>query len=263
MANLAQLEKLFWRAVRSDRPLAELDGAFVGSDELSAARRVGIYRSAYWSRQERVLVETFPAVRAVQGDERFRRLAWAYLKQHPSEHFAIERVGRHFPEFLTEHGELSAYVSDLARLEWARLEVLLAPASNPLKVDALLGVDFAAARARLCASVRLLQQFSPAALRVWRDRVAPEAVEGEEREGCLVWRHGYHVRHRPLAPVERSALELLGAGHDFARVCSVFAGPGAAEAATRCIGRWFRDGVLCAFETGQGTGQPGPLGRAR
>src|SRR5688572_6937578 len=100
MANLAQLEELFWRAVRSDRPLVELEAAFVGSAELSAARRIAIYRSAYWCRQERVLADTFSVVQAIVGDQCFRRLAAVYLKQHPSQRCAIEWVGCRFPEFL-------------------------------------------------------------------------------------------------------------------------------------------------------------------
>jgi hypothetical protein len=252
MANLAQLEELFWRAVRSDRPVLELEAELVGSVELSAARRMGIYRSAYWMRQERVLMDTFPVVRALVGDARFRRLAAAYLNQHPSERPAIEWIGHRFPDALASHADLPGFVHDVARLEWARLEVLLASPSVALGLDALRGLDFAAARAQLCPSVRVLH-LCKVALQAWRDHTTLTTVGGEERIGCLVWRHGHQASHRALDPTEHAALELLRGGHDFARVCTVFSGPGDAEAAARCIGRWIRDGLLCAIDAGQGT----------
>jgi hypothetical protein len=270
--NLAQLEALFWRAVRAECPPPELELEFVGSAALGATRRMGIYRHAYWARQERVLADTFPRVRAVTGEARFRHLVASYLKAHPSEQPAVEWVGRRFPDLLAAHAELPAYTADLARLEWARLEVLLAPPSIALRMDALQGLDLARARAELSSSARLLD-LSPQALDAWRDheraaasekgRVLPPAaarprgrthgaasrdLRGEVLS-CVVWRHEHRVSHRTLDATEHEALALLCAGHDFSRVCAIFADPGAAEAAARCIGRWIQDGLLCALRT--------------
>jgi hypothetical protein len=246
MASLARLEALFWRAVRSDLPLPEVEAEFAGSVELSTAHRMAIYRNAYWLRQERVLAETFPRVAANLGAERFRRLAADYLTRHPSEHPAIEWIGRHFPEALSSCHGVPAGLRDLARLEWARLEVLLAPATALFCVEALRDLDFAQARARLCPSVRVLE-LSQWALQAWRGPAAcPEESASTERAGCLVWRRGHAASHRALHQPEYEALELLRAGHTFGEICSVFEEPQAAEKAARCIGRWIRDGVLCA-----------------
>jgi hypothetical protein len=246
MASLAQLEALFWHAVRSDRPLAEVEAEFAGSVELSAARRMAIYRNAYWLRQERVLADTFPRVAAIVGAERFRRLVADYLTRYPSERPAIEWIGHHFPEALSSCHDVPGYVRDLARLEWARLEVLLAPATPVFRVDELHGLDFAEAHARLCPSVRVLQ-LSQRALQGWRGPTAcHEESESAERTGCLVWRRGHTASHRSLDQPEYEALALLRAGHTFGQICSIFAEPGAAEKAARCTGRWFRDGLLCA-----------------
>lgn len=252
MASLTQLEALFWRAVRSDRLLAEVEAQFTGSVELSTARRMAIYRDAYWLRQERVLADTFPRVAAIVGAERFRRLVADYLARYPSDRPAIEWIGRHFPEALSSCGDVPEDVRDLARLEWARLEVLLAPATAVFCVDELQGLDFAEARAQLCPSVRVLE-LSQWALQASRDPAARgEESASAERAGCVVWRRGHAASHRSLDQSEYEALQLLRAGHTFGQICSVFAEPGAAEKAARCIGRWFRDGLLCAPDPREG-----------
>lgn len=253
MANLAQLEELFWRAVRSDRVIVELDAVFVGNVELSARRRLGIYRSAYWARQERVLADTFPVVRAIMGEQRFRRVGLAYLRRHPSQHPAIEWIGRRFPDALGSCDDLPAYLQDVAHLEWTRLEVLLAPANAVATLNALCELDFASAHAELCSNVRVLQ-LSQQALRAWRDRVAPSPQEGRQRVACLVWRQQHQARHRVLDHEEQAALELLRGGHDFGHICSVFADPGAAERAAGCIGRWIQTGLLSKLGVSQSTG---------
>ena len=91
--NLAELERFFYDSVRADRPPRDIGHVFVGSTRLGAVRRMSIYHSAYWGRQIRTLSETFPHVSRALGDERFRRIAHAYLVECPSEKPAIEFVG--------------------------------------------------------------------------------------------------------------------------------------------------------------------------
>jgi hypothetical protein len=250
MANLAQLEELFWRAVRSNRTPAEIEAELVGSAAFGAVRRMSIYRSAYWVRQGRVLGDTFPAVRASVGEAHFRRLAADYLRRHPSEHPAIEWIGQRFPEALICRADIPAYVPDLARLEWARFCALLAPPASVMRVEDLHGVDFPSARARLSPSLRMLR-LSRRALDAWREHAAARsgADAGAEPNGligCLIWRRGHDVGQRLLHAEEWTALEQLAAGHDFAHVCAVF-GDRETQTAALCIGRWFREGLVSAL----------------
>ena len=248
--NLARLEEQFWRTVRAAVPASELEAHFVGSDQLCATQRMNIYRRAYWLRQERALAETFPRLRAQLGDERFGRLVASYLRQHPSDRPAIEWVGRRLPDALGSRSDLPSYLADLARLEWARIEVLLAPDAHAVvSLDSLREVDFATARAELGPHVRVLQ-LRRRALFAWREDPAPrEASEGDQQVGCVVWRQGHRAHHRSISEVEHSALELLRGGHDFAAVCSSFSGPQAAEAAATTLGRWIRDGLLSGLRS--------------
>lgn len=267
MANLAELEQLFWRTARSGRTPPAVTAEFIASPELDAAGRLAIYHRAYWVRQERVLAETFPAVRAILGEARFRGLVAAYLRRHPSEHPAIEWVGRRLPETLGATADVPGYVAEVAQLEWARLEALLSPASPVLQVEDLRGVDFAAAAGLLCPGVRMLR-LSRRALRAWREQAssslgqradAGARAEPEAPVCLLVWRGGHKVRERTLEEDEWAALELLRAGCDFASVCAAFGG-GSAEAAARCIGAWIRDGLLRALAHGARESQRGPAG---
>jgi hypothetical protein len=247
--NLARLEALFWGAVRSKTPPAELCEAFVGDERLDAVRRMAIYRSAYWTRQQRTLSEIFSRLRDALGPEAFDRLAIEYLDAFPSESPAIEWVGRHFPTFL-EHPErdLAGPISDLSRLEWARLESLLArDEKRSVSAADLASCDVPNCCASLRPDVRLLR-LSPPALELW-EKPAPDKArrdhEDVPRVGCVVWRRHHAVRHVVVEEPEFSALELLARSEPLSVVCDAFPEPGAVPTATRAIGAWLGRGWLC------------------
>ncbi|MEI9949260.1 MAG: DNA-binding domain-containing protein [Pseudomonadota bacterium] len=95
--NLAELQHYFARAATSGSgPLPELDRVFLGSERLSAKDRLAIYNRGYFYRLLDALASVFSQTKRLLGDPQFERLALAYLARHPSEHPAVERVGRSF-----------------------------------------------------------------------------------------------------------------------------------------------------------------------
>ncbi len=116
------------------RPLARNGGMRRGSravrlvkpnDRLTSFERLEIYNVQYWMRVLDSLREDFPGVAAVLGEEKFARLAEAYLDRHPSRSYTLRNLGdrlegfiRRNPRWTRPHTALAA---DLARLEWAQV----------------------------------------------------------------------------------------------------------------------------------------------
>ena len=127
--KLAETQALFWEAVRARRAPAALREVFVSRGELDADARMQIYRAAYWSRHEKVLQDSFPALLERVGAPTFRKLVAGYIERHPSTEVAIERAGQGFPAFVSSAaalGEPCAALGELAELEWARVLAVLA-----------------------------------------------------------------------------------------------------------------------------------------
>src|SRR5439155_1078841 len=141
--SLRELQRLFWRSLADapggGSPAPGLVELIAPRATLDAGARVGVYADAYCGRLRDVLREDFPHVAALLGP-RFEETARGYLRAHPSEHPSVRHLGRMFADFLEHRPDLPPYLGDLARLEWARIEVFDAPDARSLNAAALRGV---------------------------------------------------------------------------------------------------------------------------
>ncbi|MGC4074747.1 MAG: DNA-binding domain-containing protein [Nibricoccus sp.] len=105
------------------------------SATLRPIERVEIYNRMYWFRLLECIATDFPGLRALLGDERFWKLAEAYLRAHPSRSFTLRNLGAKLPRFVAQQSKWTKphteAASDLARFEWAQIlafdDVKLAP----------------------------------------------------------------------------------------------------------------------------------------
>jgi hypothetical protein len=107
---------------------------------LSAAERLGLYQYGYYARLVECLADDYPVLQHALGEERFEALARRYIEACPSGDPNLNFFGRRLPEFclaqgrwLSEHG----FASELARLEWAMVEVFHACAAPVLSLSEL------------------------------------------------------------------------------------------------------------------------------
>jgi hypothetical protein len=193
------------------------------------------------------LASVFERTKLALGDAEFERLGLQYVAQRPSEHPAVERVGRHFAAFLAEQSSPSPALVDLARLEWARLRALVAP--DPSAIALAHAID----RARFPHSrLRFVQAFSlleldPGALASFPGILAGDAwadMRGEDTKkvGVAVYRKRYAVQHEALAPLEFAALARATQGATVSEFCEVFATSNETEDTARAfhvVFSWF------------------------
>jgi hypothetical protein len=95
------------------------------NDRLTAFERLQIYNQQYWWRLLGAFGEDFRGLRAVLGEQKFDRLAVAYLEAFGSHSWNLRNIGSELVAFLEKNPKLthprSELALDVARVEWARV----------------------------------------------------------------------------------------------------------------------------------------------
>jgi hypothetical protein len=128
-------------AVLSDGDASAV-ASLVHSGSLPAAERVAIYGNNSWMAFRNSLELSFPVVARLGGCDWFGSVARRYRAAHPSRNGNLQYVGQEFPGFLATElaGGRHEVIADVAALEWAYQEVLVAPEAPPFDTDALAAV---------------------------------------------------------------------------------------------------------------------------
>lgn len=117
------------------------------NDRLTSFERLEIYNRMYWFRVLDSLYDDCPGLRAVLGDKKFIRLAEAYLVKYPSGSFTLRNLPSRLAKFIREEPRFTKphtdLCHDLARFEWARVEVFDTASRPVFTVDDLLDVPAA------------------------------------------------------------------------------------------------------------------------
>src|SRR6516165_909152 len=104
-----------------------LRASLVADDDAPAARhvfpagRLEVYRNTFAGVLVNALRLSYPAVQKLVGEAFFEGAARAFIAGHPPASACLDDYGAAFPEFLAAFSPASslAYLSDVARLEWA------------------------------------------------------------------------------------------------------------------------------------------------
>jgi hypothetical protein len=191
--SLRELQR--WFASVTTHPAGVLDGRLghersqklerlvTPGPRLSAVERVQIYQQGYFARLVECLLDDYPALSYALGDATFEALARAYIEKHPSRSRSLNAYGQHLATFCRSRPEAwASCAADLARLEWALVEVIHEPVDQRLAPDALAKIPAARWQtARLLPSrgMRLLDFDYPVNdfFQAFRDERAPELPE--------------------------------------------------------------------------------------
>jgi hypothetical protein len=257
MPSLRDVQLRFFDAVAGGGTVdAELGAVVCGQGELDAAARIAIYADMYRARLLDVLREDFPRTRAVLGDEAFSGMASRYLVRHPSVHPSVRHLGARFADHLAVEPGPCPFVADLARLEWARVEVFDAADAEPLRLTDLHAIapeEWPRLTLRPIAACRVVTAGWPVH-RIWAAAAGPGVeVEWTAAPATVrVWREGWSVSHAAMGVTETVALRAIEHGASFAEVCTAVEGGRDADAVAHEVGalllRWLEDGLLARWE---------------
>jgi hypothetical protein len=289
--DLRRGQELFWTLITSPKgvraaieDLRRSEGLdesswshlFAGDGRLPAIERLDIYANMYFYRLLDCLGEDFSKVRAAVGPDRFENLIADYLERHPSENPSLRFLGRRLPEFIASHSISSDFpwLSDLARLEWARADIFDAVDVEPLSREGLarLPQDRAGeARFSLIPALAVVP-FKYEVVRLWRlldeaeadeqdahgpatgnaahdggdphghcrhAEVQQERLDPPALRSCVarIWRQNFAIHHCSIDADEAHGLELVRSGESLARICQALAAGRSVSKATARAGR--------------------------
>jgi hypothetical protein len=258
MKSLKELQETFQRGILAgdDAILAEVKD----SDKESRNVLFGVYRNAYVARLAEILSEDYEQVHAYLGDERFAKLAAAYIAANPSDQRSARWFGRRLPAFLRAREAYAAHleIAELAELEKALADVFDGPDAEPLRIDELAALAPE-------AWPQLVFRPHPTALRLtfrtnaadlWcalKDETAPPAAKVQpEPQAILVWRQEFMARFRPLSPEEAMMWDEAAKGVRFGVLCEMvatFGGEQDAELrAASYLKGWVDTGMLAGLQ---------------
>lgn len=226
---------------------------------LSAIDRVQIYNDGYFARLVECLVDDYPALGYALGEETFSTLARAYIQKYPSRSPSLNAYGQHVAAFCRTRPEpWAAFAADLARLEWALVEVVHEPASESLSPDALAKIPAARWQtARLLPSrgLRLLGFDYPVNdfFQAFRDELEPELPSRAPTE-AVVYRQGLALWRMGLEPRAALLLKELLSGVSLAIAVAMLetrsAAAGTSEELAHLLPQWLGSWVQSGFFRG-------------
>lgn len=231
--SLGELQRWFQRAVTQHAGIDHepaIPARIKPSSRLAPRERLQVYANAYVARLVECLEQQFPALRRALGEDGFTTFAQAYLEEHPSTHWSLDRLGAELASFLArtrpertgDAPDWADMLAELAELEWTVLTVFDGPGIerrdvlDPGSLRKLAPERFAQARLELAPSVALRRFRFPlneyyARLRDASDEaVVPLPAPGEQ--SIAFHRMRYRVHRFVLAPDEHALLAALGAG---------------------------------------------------
>jgi hypothetical protein len=256
--SLRALQDWFVEAVTSPCADERLDeGArqvLTRGPELGELDRLGIYRYAYRARLVECLVDDYPALQFALGVEPFETLCHEYIERHPSSAPSLNFFGRHMAEFCRVEAQepfpLRGFAADLAKLEWALVEVLharMADALSPATLGAIPPERWPSARLPASPAVRVLRFDHPvnAFFQSFKTDGAP-SVPAPAPAATAVYRTDMTLWRMDLTPAMASPLEGLFRGETLGEALGKLE-EGLSEAdaaeAERSVMLWFREWV--------------------
>ncbi|MBI1208600.1 MAG: DUF2063 domain-containing protein [Azospirillum sp.] len=198
-----------------------------------AARRLAVHRNTFFGFLVETLAAAYPVVSRLVGTAFFRGAGVAYIRAEPPDRPQLSAYGGGFADFLESFAPARGlpYLSDVARLEWARIEAVFAADAEPLDATALQAVAIADyPRLRFCPHPTLRLVSSPWPIqRLWQAHQC-EPVEPVELEAggdlVLVLRPGLVVAAVVLSPGDAALIRAICAGATLEQAAVAAATPG-------------------------------------
>jgi hypothetical protein len=115
------------------------------ANQLSPQQRLAIYQGSIFGIKQKSLKEIYAVCNKLVGDEFFIAMISEYITNTPSTLPDLAGYGVSFPDFIIDFqpAKCLAYLSDVARLEWAWHQLFNAPCADKLNF-ALLAESYAA-----------------------------------------------------------------------------------------------------------------------
>ncbi|MGB9990986.1 MNIO family bufferin maturase [Massilia sp. SM-13] len=180
--------------------------------------RLALYRGNLGASWQKVLLNAYPVIAQLVGEEFFAALVREYGRAHPSTDGDLNRFGAHFAAFLQAfpHTQDLPYLPDMARLEWLAYRAHFAASAPVLRPEAMAMAPeaFEAAQAQLHPAAALFHS-EWAIVEIWQAHQPggvelPQDIAGASY--ALVSRPQWRSLVTPLTRAGAAALQALQDG---------------------------------------------------
>ncbi|PKO68770.1 MAG: DUF2063 domain-containing protein [Betaproteobacteria bacterium HGW-Betaproteobacteria-16] len=174
-------------------------------------KRLAVYRNNVMVSLVDALAQTFPVTLQLVGEPFFRAMAQVFVRAHPPRTRVLARYGEELVGFIKGFPPAAGlpYLSEVAQLEWLRLQALHAADAPPLDREAI-AIFLQDSNAlptlhwQLAPDVQLLQS-SHAVVSLWAAHqpeggVAFDDVDVTQPESALIFRSGLDVMVMQIDP---------------------------------------------------------------
>ena len=213
--TLAELQDWLVHAI-CDTSEHDSAGIVARGPRLSGRECVAIYRHGYLARLSECLRDDYACLAASVGDDHFDSLCRQYISQHPSSLPSLNKFGRFMPEVCAASSVLehAAFCTDLARLEWALVEVTHAAAAPALDLQALQAIApgaWSTARLFTHQALRLLRFAYPVNThyQAYRHDAVLRPVPAPSPSATVVYRRELALWRMDLTPAMTAVLGAL------------------------------------------------------
>ena len=247
----------------------QLEDLITSSTQLGARDRLAIYHHGYRARLVECVTDDYRVLARALGAAPFEALARLYVAQHPSRSWDLVPYAAELPALLASlaAGAAPAWwtsplplaaAHDLARLEWAMVEVMHAPAPAAMPLTAL-----AAVPPERWGDVRLTPSRALRVLTLEHDvhALCKAVVAGTPWPNTTprpawvaVWRQGRDIWRMALTRVTAAVLGALIAGETLGEALSRVeaeapdTSAGVEDDVLRWFGEWVASGFFAGFE---------------
>lgn len=223
-----------------------------GNDRLSPVEQLEIYREQFWLRHTSSLVEDFPGLSGILGQEEWEQLVEGYLEAATLSSFSLRDLGDGMPAYVERASALPHHdlCADMARLEWAYVEVFDAEDAPPLDGRKLATIPedaWPSARIVFAPALALLEVRYPVAdlRRKLREATSePIPIPSPERQNLVIYRGAdKNLFHTPVSDLAYALIGALRKGFPLGQASELAAErvPNEAPTLESDVGEWFLD----------------------
>jgi hypothetical protein len=221
MSTLEQLQANFQQYILSGE--SDIIHSILSTKEVSADKRLSIYRDAYGFRLIECLATNFPSLHSYLGTEEFHNLCRSFIHEHPSSFRSIRWFGDALADFIKKYYTTRyAFLAELADFEWKMTLAFDAEDASVVKIEDMAAVP-ADAWGDLSFSVHPSAQrvnYSWNVIPLWQALAADEELPSMNESTIkpwLIWRNqDYLIKFYSLSQEEAWMLDGIKQGLSFA-----------------------------------------------
>jgi len=198
-----------------------IENHVVATNEVSAQERLAIYYEAYYARLIDIVMEDFPVLVALMGEEKFYHWSRQFIATHPSIYRSARWFGKTFPSFLEA---ISSEWCAMAQFEWLLTEAFDASNAPYLSLEAIMAIkpeEWPRLVFTCHPSLRYISlQWN--VVQVWKNHQCKKKINLKKLsrpQHFIIWRKELAIQFHRLTRVEKFLLDAMQQEISFSTIC--------------------------------------------